>query len=113
MTNYQVGHDAEKAVANFLAKHGFKILDLNWRNKYCEIDIVAEKDKTVHFVEVKYRKTDSFGSGLEYVTPKKLRQMQFAAEMWVAEQKWEGDYQLSAVEVSGDDFSTIELLSEL
>lgn len=113
MTNYQVGHDAEKAVAKFLEMQGFKILDLNWRNKYCEIDIVAEKDRMVHFLEVKYRKSDSFGSGLDYVTSKKLKQMQFAAEMWVAEHKWKGDYQLSAVDVTGEKFSEINLLTDL
>lgn len=113
MTNYKTGHNAEKVAADFLKEQGFKILDLNWKTKYCEIDIVAEKNKCIHFVEVKYRKSDSFGTGLEYITPKKLKQMQFAAEMWVLDHKWRGDYQLSAVDVSGDNFSSIELISDL
>lgn len=112
-TNHQTGHDAEKAAAEYLQGSGFKVLDLNWRTKYCEIDIVAEKDKTVFFVEVKYRKNDAFGTGLDYLTTKKLRQMRFAAELWVVERKWEGDYQLAAVEVSGQDFSDIQLLTDL
>lgn len=101
MTNFSVGHDAEKVAASYLEAHGFKIKDLNWRTKYCEIDIVAEKDKRVYFVEVKYRERAAWGSGFEYITPKKLQQMRFAAELWVSNHKWPGPYQLAAIEMAG------------
>lgn len=102
-TNYTTGHDAEQVAAEYLKRHGYKILEINWRTKYCEIDIVAQKHKRVFFTEVKYRRTNQAGSGLEYITPKKLNQMKFAAEMWVSQQKWQGDYQLAAIEMSGND----------
>lgn len=108
MTNYQTGHNAEKRAAEYLEKQGFKVRELNWKTRYCEIDIVAEKDKVVYFVEVKYRKNAAHGSGLEYITPKKLQQMQFAAEMWVQNNEWSGDYQLSAVAIDGDRISFLE-----
>ena len=37
----------------FLVKQGFKVLDRNYNKKWGEIDIVAEKDKIFHFIEVK------------------------------------------------------------
>jgi len=54
----------------------------------------------VYFIEVKYRKTDQFGSGLEYITPKKLQQMRFAAEMWLSQNDWGEDAMLAAIDAS-------------
>ncbi|HUP26044.1 MAG TPA: YraN family protein [Candidatus Limnocylindrales bacterium] len=107
MTNYSVGHDAEKTAADYLRQKGYKIIGLNWRTRYCEIDVVAEKAGTVYMVEVKYRKSKAYGSGLEYVTAKKLQQMKFAAEIWVSHNKWEGNYQLMAIGIDGSDISLV------
>jgi Holliday junction resolvase-like predicted endonuclease len=108
-SNYQTGHDAEKAAAQYLKDHGYKILELNWKTKYCEIDIVAQKDKRVYLVEVKSRKTLFQGSGMDYITTKKLSQMRFAAEMWVSDHKWHGDYQLAAMSIDSGVFEFTEI----
>lgn len=100
----ETGRKAEKAAANYLEMRGFKILEMNWRRPHCETDIIARKDGVVYFVEVKYRKSDAQGSGLEYITASKLRRMERAAESWVAETKWSGPTALSAIELSGPDF---------
>lgn len=108
MTNYQSGHDAEKLAADYLRRHGFKIRELNWKTKYCEIDIVAEKDKAIWFVEVKFRKNDRQGLGYEYVTTKKLQQMHFAADMWVQNYSWSGDYRLAVISIDGRAITFID-----
>ncbi len=102
MTNFQTGHDAEKVAAEFLVAHGYEILELNWRTPVCEIDIVAKHKNTIYFVEVKYRSNSFQGTGLDYITPKKLKQMEFSAQCWVEAEKWSGDYRLSAIEVTSD-----------
>ena len=107
MTNYQSGHDAEELAAEYLQKQGFKIKELNWKTRYCEIDIVSEKGKTVWLVEVKSRKSNSQGFGYEYITPKKLQQMQFAAEMWVQNSSWTGEYRLGVISVDGGEVQFI------
>lgn len=109
MTNYATGHDAEKRAADYLKQHGYKVIELNWKTKYCEIDIVAQKDKTIYFTEVKYRKSTRYGSGLDYITPKKLQQMGFAAEMWVSNHDWQGDYQLAALAIDAAHIDFIQL----
>jgi uncharacterized protein (TIGR00252 family) len=101
-SNYASGHDAEKRVAEYLEAQGFKILELNWRTRWCEIDIIAAKDGAVYFVEVKSRKSAEQGTGFDYVTPKKLKQMKFAAEFWLADRAWNGESVLSAAAVGGD-----------
>lgn len=51
--NKQIGKLGENLATKFLMKRGFCILDRNYGKKWGEIDIVAEKDKIIHFVEVK------------------------------------------------------------
>jgi Holliday junction resolvase-like predicted endonuclease len=49
----KIGETGENIAVKFLMKHGFSILDRNYTKKWGEIDIVAEKDKKIYFVEVK------------------------------------------------------------
>ena len=113
MSTTSTGRAAEDAAAAFLREQGYKVLDQNWRTRWCEIDIVAKKDNVVSFVEVKYRKSTDFGSGLDYVTPKKQQQMAFAAQFWVSSHNWSGDYNLSAVEVTGPNLEITEFIETL
>ena len=104
MSTTDSGHKAERAAANYLEMRGFKILEMNWRRPRCEIDVIASKNNVVYFVEVKYRKTDYQGSGLDYVTNSKLQRMKRGAYYWVDETKYTGEFQLAAIEVAGRDF---------
>lgn len=113
MTNYSHGHEAEKIAAKYLEKRGYKILELNWKTPRCEIDIVAKKSKTIYFVEVKYRENDSQGTGLDYITPSKLKQMAYAAEIWATEKNYNDAYQLAAIELSGPDYTVTEMIDNI
>ena len=101
MSTTEIGRAAEDLVAQELRKRGHKIIDQNWRTRWCEVDIVAQKSRTIYFVEVKYRKSNIWGDGLAAITNKKLQQMSFAAELWVTQHNWKYDYQLMAANVSG------------
>jgi uncharacterized protein (TIGR00252 family) len=105
-----IGKKAEARVAEFLNNEGYKILAQNWRTKVCEIDVVAKKEDIVYFIEVNYRSSEKQGGGLEYITPKKLNQIHFAAQIWVQQNNWNGDYRLLAAAVSGSEgISVVEL----
>jgi len=103
MNTTSLGVEAETLVAQKLEKKGYKIIARNWKRPMCEIDIIAGVDGIISFVEVKYRSRGAQGRGLDYITPKKLKQLKFAAEIWVAENKWVGDYRLLAASVSSQD----------
>ena len=68
-----VGAAGENAAAVYLVKKGYKILERNYLGRRFEIDIIAaDQNGEIHFVEVKTRKNEKFGKGIEFVTPAKL-----------------------------------------
>lgn len=99
MNTTHLGLQAEQLVIDELIGQDYKILAQNWKRRICEIDIVARKDEVIFFVEVKYRSREGQGGGLDYITPKKLKQLKFAAEIWVSENDWHGDCRLMAASV--------------
>lgn len=107
-TSKQTGYEAERLAAEYLRSQSFEILDKNWHTRWCEIDIIAKKDGRMYFVEVKYRSSGRQGSGLDYVTPQKYRQMAFAADMWVGSNDWQGEYQLAAISIDDQKVTFIE-----
>lgn len=113
MTTFETGRRAETVAAEYLRRQGCAIVDQNWRTRWCEIDVIAQRDNVVYFCEVKYRLTDRQGTGLDYITPKKLQQMHFAAESWVHSTNWEGEYQLCAIEVSGPNFQITSVVKDI
>lgn len=88
LVSHTDGRIAEDAATNYLYEHGYTIVDRNWKTKYCEIDIVAIKGKTLYLVEVKYRENDKYGNGVEAITDKKLNQMKFAAKIYWHNTHW-------------------------
>ena len=95
----KIGQDGEKIALIYLKSKGFKIIEQNWKTRQCEIDIIASKDERLYFVEVKYRSSNKWGGGLDYITPTKCKQMNFAALNWVQLHDYSGDYALSAIAV--------------
>lgn len=54
------GNLGEDICVKHLVKHGYRIMDRNYLKRWGEIDIVAEKSKVVHFMEVKTKELESF-----------------------------------------------------
>lgn len=99
-----VGAEAEQRVCEYLSNKGYKIIDQNWKTKFCEIDIIASKGECVFFVEVKYRATGDQGGGFEAINSQKIHKMQLGSIAWVNANNWPGEYTLSVADVSGEDF---------
>lgn len=107
-TSKQRGDKAEMIVADYLRSLGHHIIDRNWKTRYCEIDIISQLESTLYFTEVKYRNTNSRGSGLDAITAKKLRQMTFAARFYLTHKKIQLSARLAAASVSGDEYTVDE-----
>ncbi len=74
------GSTGEALAAAYLTGQGYGILHKNWRHSHWEVDIIAEKDSILHFVEVKTRRTKKFGHPEEQVSKKKIQNLIDAAE---------------------------------
>ena len=78
----------ESRAADELCRNGYKILERNFRSRFGEIDIVAQKDHTVCFVEVKTRGPNSLGRPCEAVTASKQRKLMLTAEYYIARHRY-------------------------
>jgi len=79
--NRAVGANAEDLAVEFLERKGMNILSRNFHfGKVGEIDIVAQEAETLVFVEVKARRSDTFGTPEEAITPRKQAALRRAAE---------------------------------
>jgi putative endonuclease len=81
-----VGRYGERVVAERLAALGWEVLDRNWRCAMGELDIVAVDHGCIVAVEVKTRRTATFGSPLEAVTPAKVSRIRKLLAAWLASQ---------------------------
>lgn len=106
----KIGDGAEEAVSQWLVTKGFRIIERNWKTKYCEIDIIAESRGTRYFIEVKYRSSRDFGGGVVAVDSKKLAKMRFAAELYATHFPTEKQQRLAVVDwVSAEKAVLVEV----
>lgn len=79
-TNIATGQQGEDIAAAFLTDKGYTIIERNWRFKHWEVDIIAFKNKKLHFVEVKTRNSMRYGKPEESITREKMSHLKNAAE---------------------------------
>lgn len=81
----KTGAAGEDAAAAALHRLGWRILARNWRSGHLEMDIVAEEDDVLVFVEVKTRAENGMQRPFEALTPVKKARLLRAAQAWLAE----------------------------
>lgn len=69
------GKIGEDAVCRYIEDKGCKILARNFHSRWGEVDIISQDGETTVFIEVKTRKSDSFGTPAEFVTAGKRKKI--------------------------------------
>ena len=112
----EIGKIGEDLARDYLEKNGFKIVEQNYRTKYAEIDLVAEKPmkflgkKTLVFVEVRTKVGENFGSPEDTINKAKLWKVLQNAKSYAGFKKWDGPQRIDAVcIVLRPDFSVSRL----
>ena len=83
-----IGNKAEDKATKYLKKQGYKIIERNYNLPCGEVDIIAKKDKTLVFVEVKYRtNADAFGGPVAAVNKAKQKRVINAALSYIKTKK--------------------------
>lgn len=78
-SSQSLGREAEEAACQYLTAQHLKILERNYRTRQGEIDIIAQEDDCIVFIEVRYRSSTDFGTSLETVDERKLLKINRAA----------------------------------
>ena len=74
-----VGRYYEELASRYLEEAGYHILECNFQCRQGEIDIIAQNEGYLCFVEVKYRKSETYGGALGAVSYKKQEKISRAA----------------------------------
>nr|WP_281184068.1 YraN family protein [Trichlorobacter lovleyi] len=83
--NQAVGELGERAAAEYLVSRGYSLLERNFRSRGGEVDIVAkDRDGCIVFVEVKTRRSLTYGLPQLAVTPRKQHQISKGALAWLS-----------------------------
>lgn len=69
----ETGKLGEQIAKDWLISKHYEIIESNWRYGKWEIDIIAKKNDKLHFIEVKTRRSGSFGNPEDLVDKNKLR----------------------------------------
>jgi len=102
-TTKEVGNIGESVATEYLKRKGFRILDRNIARKTGEIDIIAEKSNTLHFVEVKTNVVKNFPDENDTrdtydpsvnLHPSKIRKVSRTGEWYVLEKEWGDEWQV-------------------
>ncbi|MDO4567317.1 MAG: YraN family protein [Oscillospiraceae bacterium] len=108
----RLGACGEQAAALWLELRGFKIAARNFNCRFGEIDIVAEKDGYICFVEVKTRAKDAPVSGAEAVDARKQKRLRAAAEFYLQKKpsSLQPRFDLVLVEREGESFTVTDCI---
>jgi len=78
------GDRAEQQAERFLIKQGLQLICRNYRCKQGELDLIMSDQKHLVIVEVRFRKTDQYGSAAESVTHRKQSRIIAATQQYLA-----------------------------
>jgi len=98
-----LGKLGEKVAARHLMLQGYSILAMDWRLGHKDLDLVAQKDGTTVFVEVKTRSNNNYGTPEEAVDEQKMRNLMSAAAAYMARNNVNGPVRFDVIAITGTE----------
>ncbi len=102
MKTTERGQLTEQACCDYLQRHGLKLIEHNYRTRGGEIDLIMRDGKTWVFVEVRYRKTTTFGSAVESVTRAKQQRILRTVEYYCQQHRITSPVRIDIVGIQQD-----------
>lgn len=87
MNKRERGKEMESIAAEYLSRHGYTILERNYRCKLGEVDLIGRDGIYYVFIEVKFRRDKSFGEPAEAVDYKKQQRIRKTCSWYLMEKK--------------------------
>ncbi|HAM39692.1 MAG: YraN family protein [Elusimicrobia bacterium RIFOXYC2_FULL_34_12] len=104
----KIGKHGEKIAEEFLENTGYKIISKNYRTIFGEIDIIARKDNTIIFVEVKTRSGNKYGVPQLAVNKYKQKHLARAAIAFIKRNSLNSDYRFDIIAIINDKIEHIQ-----
>lgn len=96
----RTGQAGENRAAAYLQQNGYVIVRRNYRHRRAEVDIIAQKENLLVFVEVKTRGTDRYGYPEEAVGLRKEALLLSAAEAYIEESDWQHEVRFDIIAIT-------------
>ncbi len=97
--HFDLGKQGEQVALQYLLNKGYIIHHRNWRYGKIEIDLIAEKDERIVFIEVKTRSTDYFGEPEEAVDEDKEQQLINGAQIFAEKYQIEEEVRFDIISI--------------
>ena len=105
----KLGKEGELIAFMFLQKENFRILKTNWRYQKAEVDIIAQKDGFLIFIEVKTRISKKYGKSSDAIDKKKISLYKDAVEGYLEQNPTELEIRFDVINIIiGKDETEIE-----
>ena len=99
----ELGKEGEDEAARYLAERGYHLMHRNWKRGKNELDIVAEKDNQLVFVEVKTRRNEAYGHPEDAITNRKIRTLVSLADSYIKKFKLDLPVRFDVITVVGNE----------
>ena len=102
MNKREVGFKYENVAKEYLILQGLVFVESNFYTKFGEIDLIffEKSSQTLVFVEVKYRKSDFFGSAIEMVPQEKQNRILASSQAYLLKKNWDKNVRYDIIGVS-------------
>ena len=81
------GEKSEQQACQFLLDQGLQLIEKNFSCQYGELDLIMQDNKTLVIVEVRFRKSDTFGGAIESITRKKQSRIIATTQFYLSQYK--------------------------
>ena len=95
----EIGTKGENEAVNFLLANGYNVVHRNFRFGRGEIDIIAQNDKVLVFIEVKTRNNSNFGYPEDFVSEHQQERIHLVAEEYIVKSGWQGDIRFDVIAI--------------
>ncbi len=96
----RLGRRAENLATDYLHRRGYLIRERNYRASKAEVDVVAQIQKTLCFIEIKAKHGWAFGPPEDRVDAGKIRRYHQAAENYQEEENWHGEIRYDSIAIT-------------
>ncbi len=96
------GQRAEQLACDFLQRQGMKLIESNYRCRLGEIDLVMQDGQQLVFVEVRFRRNQTFGGPLASISHRKKARLIATAKHYLLSKKVRNSVRLDVVGISLD-----------